>query len=246
VVCNSGVSLIPTVDGKTFHFVNAGLYDALFVMQDIETRTLWSHITGTAMYGELAGHRLPVSNLLQLSVQQALDMDPDMEVAISDRPGFGGGRGGRGGTGGPRPGSGDGRRLGQSQLMGDFVTTLGVEDDRRPRMDMGLGVWTEDTRRYYPLETIEAGGGVLLDELDGRGIVVYIDPSTATPLAVFVDAAEGGLEGSDVVLDGGRRIRSGMLVGEDGASERVGGPQQIFTRWYGYALTFPDPEIYDG
>lgn len=40
MVCNSGTCLVPAVDGKLPHFDNVGLYDALFVMQDKETKTL--------------------------------------------------------------------------------------------------------------------------------------------------------------------------------------------------------------
>ena len=83
--------MVPTIDGKTHHFNNVGLYDAVFVMQDTETKTLWNHITGEAIYGPLVGHNLgPVRNLLQMNVKQALAMDPKMRIAISDRIYFAG------------------------------------------------------------------------------------------------------------------------------------------------------------
>jgi len=75
------------------HFTNAGLYDALFVMQDTETKTLWNHITGEALYGDLVGRTLgPVANVLQTNVAQALARDPAARVAISDRMYFAGGK----------------------------------------------------------------------------------------------------------------------------------------------------------
>ena len=96
------------------HFDNVGLYDGLFVMQDQETRTLWNHITGEALYGPLVGRTLgPMGNLLQVSVEQALVREPMMPVAISDSPYAVNGRlfgrdgpttGGRGGRGAGRPG----------------------------------------------------------------------------------------------------------------------------------------------
>ena len=52
------------------HFDNVGLYDGLFVMQDVETKTLWNHITGEALYGPRVGSTLgPVGNLLQINVE---------------------------------------------------------------------------------------------------------------------------------------------------------------------------------
>jgi len=213
------------------HFVNAGLYDALFVMQDTETKTLWNHITGEALYGELVGRGLPISNLLQVDVRQALNMDPDVHVAISDRPVLGRMRGV--GPGGPN-----------AQLMPMFIETLGVEDTRRPRMDMGLGVWSEQTRKYYPVETLRERGKAVIDTIDGKNVLVYLDALTSTPAAVFVEATEARFDGQEIFLDNDRLLRSGVLVGADGQPLPREQPQQIFTRWYGFALTFPDPEIY--
>ncbi len=139
MVCNSGTSLVPTIDGKMHHFNNVGLYDALFVMQDTESKTLWNHISGEAVYGPLVGRTLgPIGNLLQTNVKQALEADPKTQVAISDRPYFVAGKQ-VGGTGGP-PGPGGPRNnlSPEAQLQDFFVSTLGKEDTRRPRMDMGL------------------------------------------------------------------------------------------------------------
>ena len=91
------------------HFDNVGLYDALFVMQDRESKTLWNHITGQALYGPMVGRSLgPVGNLLQTNVTQALALDPATQVAISDRMYFAGGRqfgtaGGAAGRGAENP-----------------------------------------------------------------------------------------------------------------------------------------------
>src|SRR5262249_1353488 len=132
------------------HFDNVGLYDALFVMQDRESKTLWNHITGEAEYGPLVGRTLgPLTNLLQLNVKQAIQMDAKVRVAISDRMyfaggkqfgtasgfglgrGAGSGRGERGGrAGGPRPAPGNPN----AQLSQMFIDTLGKADTRRPRM----------------------------------------------------------------------------------------------------------------
>jgi hypothetical protein len=229
------------------HFNNVGLYDALFVMQDTESKTLWNHITGEALYGPLVGRTLgPVTNLLQMNVQQALELDPAMNVAISNRPYSVGGRlagtaaGGRGGA----PGGGRGNLDPNAQLMDMFIQTLGREDTRRPRMDLGLGIWTGTTRRYYPMERIRERGGAFIDRLDGRDVLVYIDPETFTPAALFVVAKSVKLQGKDVRLDSGATVRSGVLFDSRGRRQEAERPQQIFTRWYGFALTFPASEVF--
>lgn len=216
------------------HFDNVGLYDGLFVMQDQESKTLWNHISGEALYGPHVGRSLgPVGNILQMTVEESLEYDASMRVAISDRPFTG-----RSGV------PGQGTLSDDARLMPMFIETLGAEDTRRPRMDMGLGIWTPETRRYYPMEEIRARDGAFIDELDGRSVLIYIESRSATPTAMFVDAAGASVDGNEISLDSGAVIRSGVLL--DAAGNRLEGerPQQIFTRWYGYALTFPGSEVF--
>lgn len=213
---------------------NVGLYDGLFVMQDEESKTLWNHITGEAMYGPHVGRSLgPIGNVLQMNVQEALELDPDMQVAISDRP-----------YSGRYDQTGGGFLSEDAELQGFFVETLGKEDTRRPRMDMGLGIWTGDTQRYYPMDEIRAQGGAFIDQLDGRNVLVFIERRSATPTALFVDAQTATVEGDAVHLDSGQVVRAGVLYGADGGQLQRELPQQIFTRWYGYVLTFREAEVY--
>jgi hypothetical protein len=215
------------------HFDNVGLYDGLFVMQDRESKTLWNHITGEALFGPHVGRSLgPVGNVLQMTVEEALEYDPGMQVAISERPYTG-----RSGV------PGQGTLSDDAQLSSMFIETLGQEDSRRPRMDMGLGIWTEDTRRYYPMEEIRARAP-FIDEIDGRTALIFVESRSATPTALFVDANSAAIDGSAVRLDTGAVVRAGVLLDEQGNRLEAERPQQIFTRWYGYALTFPGSEVF--
>ena len=218
------------------HFDNVGLYDGLFVMQDRESKTLWNHISGEALYGPHVGRTLgPVGNIMQMTVEEALEYDPAMQVAISDRPYTR--------TGGMSGTPGQGFLSDDAQLRQGFVETLGEEDSRRPRMDMGLGIWTNETRRYYPMAEIRSRGP-FIDELDGRDLLVYIETRSATPTAIFVDAERATVEGNEVRLDTGAVVRGGALFDASGNRQEDERPQQIFTRWYGYSLTFPGSEIF--
>ena len=240
--------MVPTIDGKLHHFTNAGLYDGLFTLYDAETHTLWNHLTGEAEYGPLVGRTLgPPGNQLQMNVKQALEQDPKTEIAISDRVYFAGGkqlgtaarglgpRGAGQGPGGPNP----------DAVMADrFRGTLGKEDQRRPRMELGLGVWTATTRRYYPVARIREHGGAFLDRLDGRAVLMYFDSESNTPAALFVKSASAKMQDRDVLLDNGLMVRAGVLTDRAGKRLAMERPQQIFTRWYGFALTFPGSEVY--
>jgi hypothetical protein len=125
-----------------------------------------------------------------------------------------------------------------------FIETLGKEDTRRPRMDMGLGVWTTTTRRYYQMDLIRQRGEAFIDQIDGRGLLVYVDPDTFTPAAIFVNSSSARLQDKEVRLDNGQVVRSGVLFGSRGERRTTEGPQQVFTRWYGFALTFPGTEVF--
>jgi hypothetical protein len=241
--------LVPIIDGKLHHFTNVGLYDGIFVMQDSETKTFWNHITGEAMYGPLVGRVLgPIGNLLQLNVKQALAMDPKMQIAISDRVYFAGGRQfGSAGAGSPGAGGGtrqDGKPNPNAEMSARFVSTLGKEDPRRPRMELGLGIWTAATHQYYPMERIRERGRALVDELDGRKVLVYIDPETNTPAALFVQASRATFQENEIQLDSGTSVREGVLFSRSGKRLTIERPQQVFTRWYGFALTFPGCEVF--
>ena len=231
-------------------------------MQDAETKTLWNHITGEALYGPHVGATLgPVGNLLQINVDQALAIDPATEIAISDRVYFAGGK--RFGTAtGLGPGAGPEaarsmppprerpRAEGQPRINADaalleqFLPTLGDEDLRRPRMDVGLGVWSGSLRRYYPMERIRERDGVFFDDFAGRKLLLMIDPETFTPTALFIDAAAATFEGREVHFDNGSVYRLGVLYDGDGITQSPDRPQQLFTRWYGFALTFPGSEVF--
>lgn len=229
------------------HFSNVGLYDAIFVMQDAETKTLWNHITGEALYGPLLGHNLgPVGNLLQTNVQQALAIDSKMQIAMSDRAYFAGGRQ-FGSAGSPGAGGAASRASGpnpNAEMSALFIKTIGKEDARRPRMELGLGVWTGATHRYYPLQRIRERGRAFMDQLDGQKVLIYIDPETNNPSALFVNASSAEIQDNEIRLDNRSVVRSGVLFDRGGKRQTAGHPQQVFTRWYGFALTFPGCEVF--
>lgn len=95
-----------------------------------------------------------------------------------------------------------------------FRKTTSSVDTRLQEMTSGLGVITEHVQRFYSVEAIKEAGGKLQDQLDGQLITVYIDPDDQVPHAIYD-------------------------LGKD--EER---PMQLFSRWYGFHLTYPDCDIY--
>lgn len=224
--------MTPIINGAVHHFRARGLYDGLSLMEDEETGSLWNHITGKSVYGPLQGTSLPVYNLLHTNVEQVLEAYPDIDVAISERPVRG--RGGR-----MAPGSGQTRQLSQG-----FQATIVEEDTRRPTMEIGLGLWSGSTARYYPMDVLRDAGGAVVDTLAGRTVVVYLEPESYTMAALYADASAATPTDAGLDLGGIGMLRDGVLHGADGLRLKIERPLQLFTRWYGFALTFPGTTIY--
>lgn len=244
VVCNTATRLVPRINGTPSRFVTAGVYDGLMVMQDVATGTIWNHLTGEALLGPAVGTTLgPPGNVLHTTVKQLLAATPDARIAISDRAYFAGGR--RHGTveGITLLGRNHARPDTRTALSDVFIATLGKEDTRRPRMDLGLGVWWDGGSRYYPRDLIQRRGGALIDRVNGQPLLVYIDPGSSTPAAMFVNATRARVDGSTVRLDNGT-VKDGVLLDSRGRRLTSDRPQQVFTRWYGFALTFPGTSLY--
>lgn len=239
--------MVPTLDGTMHHFDNVGLYDGLFILQDRESLTIWNHMNGAALYGPGVGTDLgPLGNMFQTTVDQVLTLDASTEIAISHRPYFAAGQ-----RFGPTDIQASGARMLQGYapsnpgvaLPGMFTETLGAEDTRVERMTMGLGIVTDGTVRFYPMEDIEERGAIV-DRIDGRTVVLFVDQTTFTPAAVFVETTTARVDGREVRLDAGQVVRRGLLYDGTGALVEAERPQQLFSRWYGFALSFPATEVY--
>ncbi len=237
MICNTGIGLIPKVDGSVHRFTEKGLYDGLFLMSDHESGSRWNHMTGEAVYGPLVGKWLELENVFHTTVGQVLAEHPDALMAWSEHP-----------AALRRSGDGGGtlRRL-LSRIRGVpdmFPPTMGAEDDRRDRMEMGIGIWTDDLARYYPMPDVQALDNAVFDDFGGHKVLIYYDPAAHALVAERTDATTATWDGDVLRLSNGDRIEQGILYGPDGSRKTRTRPLQVFTRWYGFSLTFPETEIY--
>ena len=198
-------------------------------------------MTGGAMYGPLAGKRLELYNVLHSTAGQVLAQDPAALIAISEHP-----RVALTAERGRRRGSWLSRlmRRGERGLSGQFLGTIREEDDRRPTMELGIGIWNGSTARYYPMPAVEEQGRVILDTFEGRSVLVYYDPTAYALISHYTTADRVWWEDDVLRLSTGERIENGLLFNEDGDQMEAESPLQVFTRWYGFSLTFPATEIY--
>ena len=226
--------MTPSVDGRVHWFAEHGLYDGLFLMRDEESETYWDHMTGEAVYGPLTGARLEVSNLMQTTVAQVLDLDRDALVTISDRAI----RTDEQMTTGSLI-----RRVG-GRLNRMFRATVNEEDARRPTMDIGMGIWDGELARYYPYDEVVESGNAVFDNFGGRQVVIYLDPSAYALAATYTDADDFSWDDRTLRFSDGSYIENAIFHDASGERARIERPLQVLARWYGFSLTFPQTGIY--
>lgn len=235
-ICNGGAVFSPVVDGRILHFSARGLYDAMILLADSETNSYWDHLTGQCLYGSLRGTTLPrLGNLLHVTAKQALTAHPGIRVAVSILDA-------------EQQALAEEDDLWRQESSPEWskrmAQTLGNEDKRLSRLDMGLGVWTAKTQRYYPMTAINAADNACLDTIDGRRLLVYVDPESSNPAAIFTDAVGGVWQRDRFYLSNGDYLSEGCLFSADGTPKRVERPLQLFSRWYAFAAKHPGCEIY--
>ena len=227
--------MTPEVDGRLLHFVVAGTYNGMVLIGDRETGSYWDHMTGECVYGPLSGKRLEISPLLHMTASQAAVSHPKAMVAI-------------------------GRQSRRERLMSWFFdwmrrtagrfllplakSTMADEDRRLPRWEIGLGVWSDTAAVYYPMNAIKKSSGLLIDDFEGNKVLVYLDKRSHIPAAIFVEAQGARWDGDRIILDSGITVRDGMLRDPKGELLFTARPMQLFSRWFGFALTFGGCRIY--
>lgn len=243
LACNSGAGFYTKIGNTNYHFEGAGLYDGMIILKDYETGSYWNHITGECIYGKLKGKRLPSLNLLHSTVKDALLKSADIEIAISDMSAY---------ARNPfyqltvstlpayLP---DPNKKDQANLGKQFLRTIAREDARLPNMTLGLGVWNDKNYRFHPSRAIDSAN-VIMEDFGGKRLVVYNNEASSVPFAFYTDAKSFSLMGTEIHFDNGFVVTEKGVVNKKGKLINPDKPLQMFTRWYGFALTFPSTNIY--
>lgn len=237
VICNSGTVLSPVVNSEILHFEIAGTYNGMLLMEDLETHSCWDHITGVCLSGIHEGYQLDILQSHQLlPAKEVIELHPDclfgrekMNIFQKLFTAFINMKASINGKGFLPPG---------------FRDSMQTIDDRLPEMEMGIGIYDGKSARFYPLKSIKAAGNYLVDEWNGRGLLIYISPTTRTPDVIYqskmpdITMSETRVDFSD-----GSYLQSGNLYSAEGESLAVDRPTQVFLRWYGFVSTFPNCEV---
>jgi Protein of unknown function (DUF3179) len=234
VSCNMGTSLVPIVHGRVHRFRVTGIYNAMSMMSDDETGSVWEHVTGECIRGPLQGAQLKTRSAQYLTAAQLLEAVPDATIALS-------------------------RRSWRSRLLDVlllrrmlsptgymprvFRLSMTKRDTRLPELELGLGIWSDGHARFYPMRSIKSQNNALVDTLNQLQMVVYIDPASGMPVAHCSTAQIQGWDGDTLALDSGERIRNGYVLDATAEKHPPDRPHQQFTRWYGFSYLFPACDI---
>jgi len=236
LICNAGSCFSPIIDGKPYQFMATGVYNGMTLLQDEETKSIWHHMTGTCLHGELNGKTLPLLQMLRhMTIEQAHTAYPDAVLMQTPLP---------------EPIQairGEITKLhNDPTLMFDAETeaTIGQEDGRLPRLEAGIGVITPAQKRFYPIRWLNMADNFVIDTMNDRHLLVYICPTTGDPHAYYVDAESAEWRGEVLKLDNGDTLQDAVLYDPDGNLKPIEQPLQHYQRWYSFAFTFPYGDIY--
>ena len=224
------------MDGTRYTFDVAGLYNGVFVMEDRQTGSVWTHYDGKVLIGPLTGTGIELE--IQLMVHTTwgdwLEQYPESVVLdwydeYADRY-----REVTPGTGGIGP---------------QFQETILNWDDRLEQNELVLGVDAGTATRAYVIAELPIEKSVIADEVGGEPVVVFTEGGSAFGIAfspvvdgtalLFSATPEGWF--SD---DGTRWDASGAAVSGPLAGTTLEFITSFVTEWYGWAAYHPDTTIY--
>ncbi len=205
-------------------------------MLDGKTGSVWSHLDGLAVSGEMQGRQLEIQPLLTTYWSDWVEQHPDTTVTdidtkYSDRY--------RNAT-----------ALGRSGLGQSFIATLDVIDKRLPESELVIGVLAGSGSMAFP---VAQGGdeGLMQADVGGVPVVILEQENGLATLAYHRALTDGTV--LNFVNDGSAIIdeNTGTVWNSDGLA--IEGPLEgvqlifvtsFFTEWYGWAAFHPDTTIF--
>jgi hypothetical protein len=246
-LCNSGVAFDRTVDGRTLDFGTSGsLYLSALVMYDRQTESLWTHFDGKAVLGTLAGAELEVLPMSTVAWGDFRRAHPDAEVLSKE-------------TGYERP-YGTNAYRGYDQVDGPLRGFFpGEVDPRQAGMARVVG-FGEGDEAVAVLTDHLAEVGVVELELDGRPLVVWHVPGTASALhrervadgddvgatgVFFTDGSVFSRDGKELVDEatGTRWNVLGEAVRGPRTGERLEPVTHLDTFWFAWSSYRPETAL---
>ena len=230
------------VDGRVLSFEVSGLYEGLFVMQDVETSSQWLHYTGECILGPFQGRALPMIPSTLISWKAFLALHGEGSVLLPTNPLW------------RRILSWLTSTLPLPFLPPVFVRTLPELDKRLGIGVLGLGLvvgqrWIgreeKATAKFYPLDQIKKAG-LIHDRLADVSVLVVYDGGLGSAVAFQVTpGSRYERAGSGCLRDVGTGRRYDLAGrGVEDPEDLLAPAAGLLTRWYGFVATYPTAGIW--
>jgi hypothetical protein len=225
------------VDGKTLTFgVSGMLWRNALIMFDRETKSLWSHVTGECVDGELKGKRLQrLAAIPKVTWREWKRVHPDSQVlSVANREeGF------------------------NQYVPYDSSDAIGIsgdklKDTRLKAKDMVIGVQIGSAAKAYPPKAF-ANRSVFVDKVGDQTLIVFHD-KTSQASAVYETVVDGktlnfssNAQGVEVT-DNGTNTTWNLVTGKGVRGSLQGKTLQRVPHFYGFWFAWvdfnPKTEIY--
>jgi hypothetical protein len=222
------------VDGRTLTFEVAGLLDGVLTMVDRETGTVWTHLDGKAIRGPMAGERLTMVPIPQMTWGDWRAASPDTLVLSADTP--------------------FSNRYGSVRIGVYSPSEARFGDERLRANALVVGVEVDGRFKGYAVEALAAEGGLVNDGLGGRPILVLYDADARTGIA-FSRVLDGrALEFAGGARDGRLELRDletgstwdlrGRATSGPLAGKTLDFVPSFISEWYGWSAYHPESALF--
>ena len=221
------------VEGRTLTFEVFGLKQAVLIMIDRETGSIWTHLDGKAIQGPLEGKRMTIIPLPQMTWGEWKKSRPDTLVLSPDTP--------------------FADRYRPVSIARYNQREAGFGDDRLASNALVIGVEVDGAFKGYPVGDV-GSVGVVNDTLSGQPIVIVYDSAAQSGLAFsrvvdgrvleFYNDTNEGLELRDRATNSTWEIQ-GLAIEGSLKGTKLDFVSSFISEWYGWSGYHPETDIYE-
>ncbi len=209
-----------------------GLKEAVLVMLDRETGSIWTHLDGKAIQGPMEGKRMEMIPLPQMTWEKWKKSRPDTLMLSPDTP--------------------FADRYRPVQIARYNQREAGFGDDRLASNALVIGVEVDGIFKGYPVDEV-GNVGVVNDTLAGQPIVIVYDSAAQSGLAFsrvlndevleFYNDADEGLELRDRNTNSRWEVQ-GLATEGSLKGMKLDFVPSFISEWYGWSAYHSETDIY--
>ena len=206
---------------------------AVLIMIDRETGSIWTHLDGKAIQGPMEGQRMTMIPLPQMTWEEWQVSRPDTLVLSQDTP--------------------FANRYRPVRIARYNQREAGFGDDRLASNALVIGVEVDGAFKGYPVDEV-GKVGVVNDTLSGQPILIVYDRAAQSGLAFsrvvgdqvleFYDSANEGSELRDRATNSIWEIQ-GLAIEGSLKGAKLDFVSSFISEWYGWSGYHPETDIYE-